>query len=123
LTNGVTIVNVQFKKGILEICVLVLLEKKDCYGYELVQKISNKIEISEGSMYPLLRRLTKEGYFTTYIQESSGGPARKYYRLTKQGREYLHEQMREWKEFSDAVNELIEEGIGSEETTIFRKSR
>jgi len=107
-------VNVQFKKGILEICVLVLLEKKDCYGYELVQKISNKIEISEGSMYPLLRRLTKEGYFTTYFQESSGGPARKYYRLTEQGREYLHEQMREWKEFSDAVNELIEEGIGSE---------
>ena len=106
--------NVQFKKGILEICVLVLLEKKDCYGYELVQKISNKIEISEGSMYPLLRRLTKEGYFTTYFQESSGGPARKYYRLTEQGREYLHEQMREWKEFSDAVNELIEEGIGSE---------
>src|SRR5699024_4205117 len=113
-TNGVTIVNIQFKKGILEICVLVLLKKKDCYGYELGQKISNKIEISEGSMYQLLRRLTKEGYFTTYFQESSGGPARKYYRLTEQGREYLHEQMREWKAFSNVVNELIEEGVGSE---------
>lgn len=112
--NGVTTVNVQFKKGILEICVLVLLDKKDCYGYELVQKISDKIEISEGSMYPLLRRLTKEGYFTTYFQESSGGPARKYYRLTKQGRDYLHEQMQEWKEFSKAVNELIKEGVSGE---------
>ncbi|MBM7599563.1 PadR family transcriptional regulator PadR [Virgibacillus halotolerans] len=106
--------NVQFKKGILEICVLVLLDKQDRYGYELVQKISDKIEISEGSMYPLLRRLTKEGYFTTYFQESTGGPARKYYKLTEQGRNYLHEQMQEWKEFSRAVNQLIEEGVSNE---------
>ncbi|MEN1968060.1 PadR family transcriptional regulator [Lentibacillus sp. N15] len=102
--------NVQFKKGILEICVLVLLEKKDCYGYELVQRISDKIEISEGSIYPLLRRLTKEKYFTTYLQESSEGPSRKYYKLTSQGKDYLHEQMEEWREFTNAVNELIEEG-------------
>ncbi|MGY0693416.1 PadR family transcriptional regulator [Virgibacillus sp. FSP13] len=106
--------NVQFKKGILEICVLVLLDKQDRYGYELVQKISDKIEISEGSMYPLLRRLTKDGYFTTYLQESSEGPSRKYYKLTDQGRDYLHEQMREWKEFSNAVNQLIKEGVSSE---------
>lgn len=106
--------NAQFKKGILEICVLVLLEKQDRYGYELVKKISDKIEISEGSMYPLLRRLTKEGYFTTYLQESSGGPSRKYYKITEQGRDYLHEQMQEWKDFSHAVNQLIEEGVNSE---------
>lgn len=106
--------NVQFKKGILEICVLVLLDNKDCYGYELVQKVSDKIEISEGSMYPLLRRLTKEGYFTTYFQESSEGPARKYYRMTDKGRDYLHEQIKEWKDFSNAVNELIEEGVNLE---------
>jgi PadR family transcriptional regulator PadR len=112
--NGVTIMNVQFKKGILEICVLVLLDKQDRYGYELVREISDKIEISEGSMYPLLRRLTKEGYFTTYFQESSGGPARKYYKLTKRGKDYLHEQMLEWKEFSSAVNQLIEEGVSNE---------
>ncbi|MGR5970444.1 PadR family transcriptional regulator [Bacillus paranthracis] len=63
--------NVQFKKGVLELCVLVLLDKQDRYGYELVRSISNRIEISEGSVYPLLRRLTKEEYFTTYLQESS----------------------------------------------------
>lgn len=102
--------NVQFKKGILEICVLVLLEQKDCYGYELVQNISAKIEISEGSIYPLLRRLTKEKYFTTYLQESREGPSRKYYTLTAKGKDYLHEQMKQWKEFTNAVNELIEEG-------------
>lgn len=106
--------NVQFKKGILEICVLVLLNKRDRYGYELVREISNKIEISEGSMYPLLRRLTKEGYFTTYFQESTGGPARKYYTLTDQGQDYLQEQLKQWKAFSSAVNQLIEEGGNNE---------
>ncbi|MFD2210422.1 PadR family transcriptional regulator [Virgibacillus halophilus] len=102
--------NVQFKKGILEICVLVLLDKKDRYGYELVQKISENVEISEGSIYPLLRRLTKEGFFTTYLQESTGGPSRKYYKLTDTGRKHLRDQMQEWKEFSSAVNQLIEDG-------------
>jgi len=104
-------VNVQFKKGVLNLCVLVLLDKQDRYGYELVQKISDQISISEGSVYPLLRRLTKEGYFTTYLQESTEGPPRKYYTLTDAGREYLHEQLNEWKIFTDGVNTLIEEGV------------
>ncbi|WP_102693469.1 PadR family transcriptional regulator [Rummeliibacillus pycnus] len=102
--------NVQFKKGVLELCVLVLLDKQDRYGYELVHKISNQIEISEGSVYPLLRRLTKEEYFTTYLQESSEGPSRKYYRLTDKGREYLHELIDDWGKFSNGVNQLIKEG-------------
>lgn len=102
--------NVQFKKGVLELCVLVLLEQKDRYGYELVQEISNQIEISEGSVYPLLRRLTKEGYFTTYLQESTEGPSRKYYKLTDVGKEYLQQLLTEWKEFSNGVNKLIEGG-------------
>lgn len=101
----------QFKKGVLELCVLVLLDKQDCYGYELVQKISDQIEISEGSVYPLLRRLTKEEYFTTYLQESSEGPSRKYYRLTDKGRKYLYELIEEWNEFSNGVNQLIKEGV------------
>lgn len=103
--------NVQFKKGVLELCVLVLLDKQDRYGYELVQKISDQIEISEGSVYPLLRRLTKEEYFTTYLQESSEGPSRKYYRLTDKGRKYLYELIAEWNEFSSGVNQLIKEGV------------
>ncbi|MBE1555388.1 PadR family transcriptional regulator [Sporosarcina limicola] len=103
--------NVQFKKGVLNLCVLVLLDKQDRYGYELVQKISDQISISEGSVYPLLRRLTKEGYFTTYLQESTEGPPRKYYKLTDTGREYLHKQLDEWRNFTDGVNTLIEEGV------------
>ncbi|PDM37807.1 PadR family transcriptional regulator [Bacillus cereus] len=98
--------NVQFKKGVLELCVLVLLDKQDRYGYELVRSISNRIEISEGSVYPLLRRLTKEEYFTTYLQESSEGPSRKYYTLTDKGRTYLYQLLREWNEFSQGVNQF-----------------
>ncbi|WP_172371946.1 PadR family transcriptional regulator [Sporosarcina jiandibaonis] len=103
--------NVQFKKGVLNLCVLVLLDKQDRYGYELVQKISNQISISEGSVYPLLRRLTKEGYFTKYLQESTEGPPRKYYKLTDTGRTYLHEQLEEWRSFTEGVNTLIEESV------------
>lgn len=103
--------NVQFKKGVLELCVLVLLDKQDRYGYELVQSISQQIAISEGAVYPLLRRLTKDGYFTTYLKESNEGPPRKYYKLTIEGRSYLHRLLEEWDAFTKGVNHLIEEGV------------
>lgn len=106
--------NVQFKKGVLELCVLVLLDKQERYGYELVQKISEQIDISEGSVYPLLRRLTKEGYFATYLKESTEGPPRKYYRLTDSGRTYLYDLLQEWQEFTNGVNQLIKEGVNDD---------
>jgi len=107
-------VNIQFKKGVLELCVLVLLEKQDCYGYELVQKISSRIDISEGTVYPLLRRLTKERYCTTYLKESTEGPPRKYYTLTEEGRLYHQELLDEWHKFTRGVNQLIKEGDSGE---------
>ncbi|WP_195939605.1 PadR family transcriptional regulator [Romboutsia sp. 1001713B170131_170501_G6] len=100
--------NTQFRKGVLEICVLALISKKDMYGYEIVQNISKVIEVNEGTIYPILRRLTKEGYFDTYILESSEGPARKYYKLTDLGKENLNKLIIEWKDFVKAVNILIE---------------
>lgn len=106
--------NIQFKKGALELCVLVLLNKKDYYGYELVRKVSDQIEISEGTIYPLLRRLSKEKYVTTYLQESSEGPSRKYYKLTDEGRSTLNEMLDEWKEFTQAVNNLIDDQEGDD---------
>jgi PadR family transcriptional regulator PadR len=99
--------NIQFKKGVLELCVLVVLCSRDYYGYELVQAISNNIDIAEGTIYPLLRRLTKEGYFTTYIQESAEGPARKYYRITDKGRIYQARLLEDWHKFIGGVNALI----------------
>lgn len=100
--------NPQFKKGVLNLCVLALLEQKDMYGYELVQAISTQIEISEGSVYPLLRRLTKDGLFTTYLMESTEGPPRKYYKITEQGIEQLNSLRNEWESFISGVNTLIQ---------------
>ena len=99
--------NVQFKKGALELCVLTIVERDDCYGYELTEKISQYIDISEGSIYTLLRRLTKEMYFTTYLVESREGPSRKYYQLTDKGKDYLSELRMQWQEFSKGVNDLL----------------
>lgn len=100
--------NTQFKKGVLEICVLALVLKKDMYGYEIVQNISKIIEVNEGTIYPLLRRLTKENYFETYIMESTEGPARKYYRITASGITFFNNTKKEWLEFVTAVNLLLE---------------
>jgi PadR family transcriptional regulator PadR len=105
-------VNVQFKKGVLELCVLVLVAQKDRYGYELVASISEKFHIAEGTVYPLLRRLTTEGFFITYLAESQEGPPRKYYQLTDKGRRYMNDLVLEWKIFTRGVNQIIEEGIG-----------
>jgi len=99
--------NIQFKKGVLELCVLVILCRKDTYGYELVQTISRNVDIAEGTVYPLLRRLMKEGYFTSYIQESAEGPARKYYQITEKGRKYQDVLREEWTRFTAGVNKLI----------------
>ena len=99
--------NIQFKKGVLELCVLSMLKDGDKYGYELADAIGSHIEISEGTMYPLLRRLKNEGYFEDYLVESAVGPARKYYRLTDKGRQTQSELEREWRVFSGKVDDLI----------------
>lgn len=102
--------NIQFKKGVLELCVLALLDEKDRYGYELVNEISKNILISEGTIYPLLRRLKDEGYFTTYLQESQEGPPRKYYKITELGRKTKDELVNEWLLFVEGINKVIKEG-------------
>ena len=79
--------NTQFKKGVLELCVLSLLKQGDKYGYELADTVGKQIDISEGTIYPLLKRLRAEGYFEVYLKESTSGPARKYYKLTPKGKD------------------------------------
>lgn len=101
--------NIQFKKGVLELCVLSILDRKDCYGYELVSDISENIAISEGTIYPLLRRLKKDGFVTTYLQESQEGPPRKYYKLTDEGKKAKEELKSEWFAFVNVVGEFLKE--------------
>ncbi len=102
--------NSQFKKGIMELCVLSLVKSRDYYGYELVEEISKKVDIAEGTVYPILRRLTQEGYFETYLQESSSGPPRKYYRISKLGKTAQAELLTQWKEFNKNINSLLKAG-------------
>ena len=77
------------------------------YGYEISELISRKIEISDGTVYPILRKLKADGLLKTYLSEESAGPPRKYYSLTESGRKELKSAVQEWKDFSDAVNSMI----------------
>lgn len=99
--------NAQFKKGALELCVLAILSEGDCYGYDLVTQISEHISITEGTIYPLLRRLKDDGQVETYLQESSSGPPRKYYRITEHGREILASSTQEWNDFVAGVYSIL----------------
>lgn len=107
MRNEVNSLNVQLKKGALELCVLTLLRQGEKYGYELAEAISGEISISEGTIYPLLRRLRNEGYFEVTLRESPEGPPRKYYRLTQKGVQTQESLYAEWKDFSHKVNYLI----------------
>jgi PadR family transcriptional regulator, regulatory protein PadR len=102
--------NTQFKKGILELCILSIVKNRDYYGYELVEEISKRIEVAEGTVYPILRRLTVDGFFETYLRESNEGPPRKYYRITAVGRASQAELISQWKEFNKNVNSLLKLG-------------
>ena len=83
--------NSQFKRGIIEMCVMKIISRKDMYGFELIENISQEIEVNENTIYPILRRLTKQGLFDTYTESMSIGAPRKYYKLTEHGTEKLQE--------------------------------
>lgn len=106
--------NSQYKKGVLELCVLSLLDKQDCYGYDVSEYLSRHIEIADGTVYPILRKLKSDGFVTTYLSEESGGPPRKYYSLTKTGREEFLSQKSDWLTFVESIANLLEGEIESE---------
>lgn len=99
--------NSQLKRGTLELCALSVVNRGDCYGYELVARVSDCIEVTEGTIYPLMKRLKDGGMIESYIVESSEGPPRKYYRITEKGKEELERLSKEWFEFTESVNALL----------------
>lgn len=101
--------NTQFKKGVLELIVLDAVNRKDMYGYELVLEVSKVVDVNDGTIYPLLKRLTNERYFDTYLVDSKEGPARKYYQMTPLGSKRLKELKTSWQSFADSVNEFLKE--------------
>ncbi len=87
--------DVQLKRGLLESCVLSLLSREDSYGYQLIKDISGVIEISESTLYPILRRLESAQCLRIYTREHDGR-LRKYYTITQAGRERIDEFLTDW---------------------------
>jgi PadR family transcriptional regulator PadR len=100
---------VQLKKGVLEMCVLALLSKGDNYAYEIAARMADAVGMGEGTIYPLMRRMQNDDLVTTYLQESASGPPRKYYKLTKAGVVALKAQRAEWDAFETAVAKILGE--------------
>lgn len=97
----------QLKKGVLEMVVLSKIAAKDSYGYDIYQEINHYMSISESTIYPILRKLTKEGLCSTYLRESNEGPPRKYFRITRHGATRLSELKLDWNKFEKVVNNMI----------------
>ncbi len=98
----------QLRKGMLELCILNDIRNREMYGYEIVRTL-RRIEgliISEGAIYPILSRLRRQGLVETSIKESPDGPARKYYKLTKQGEEMISQMNAHWQAISNATDSI-----------------
>ncbi len=102
--------NAQFKRGIIELCVLSQLVPSDMYGYQVISDISKHLDVNENTIYPILRRLTQDGYFDTYLEESNLGAPRKYYKMTPSGFEYYLALRDEWDQFIGGVYEILNQG-------------
>jgi PadR family transcriptional regulator, regulatory protein PadR len=100
-------IQIQLKKGVLELCVLSLLKRGDSYAYEIASKLTNGIGMGEGTIYPLMRRMQSDRLVKTYLVESASGPPRKYYSLTSAGLAALEAQRAEWTAFESAVRKLL----------------
>ncbi len=97
----------QMRKGILEFCILSLINEREMYVSDLIDELKKgKLDVVEGTLYPLLTRL-KNGEFLSYRwEESTGGPPRKYYQMTEKGKLFLAELQNTWKNLTDSVNQI-----------------
>ena len=106
----------EYKKGFLEICILKSLVKEDSYGYQIIKAILPYVEVSESTLYPILKRLEKNECLTTYTEEYNGR-LRKYYQITEAG----HEKLKEFKELWPELNKMFKYILGGKKKWV-RKS-
>lgn len=109
----------QVRKGSLELCILAVIKEKSIYAFELIQELE-KIEslvLTEGTIYPLLKRLQNDELISSFWVESDNGPPRKYYQITEKGKEFFDEMSKEWIKFTQAINNILkrseENGYGT----------
>ncbi|MRG87299.1 PadR family transcriptional regulator [Salinibacillus xinjiangensis] len=103
--------NRELVKGSTSLLLLQLLLERDMYGYELVKEMDKRsdhqFQIKEGTLYPALHKLEKQAYIECYWQEQPKGPARRYYKITEQGKEVLQEKQDEWQRYVQVMNKVI----------------
>ncbi len=109
---------VQLRKGTLELCMLALLTNEERYGYQIAQGLTESagLAVREGTIYPLLSRLQREGLVEAQWRESPAGPPRKYYHLTPAGRQVFEAQASTWENITRAVNAILEEARNGKST-------
>ena len=100
-------IQIQLKKGVLELCVLALLSRGDSYAYEIASRLGNGVGMGEGTIYPLMRRMQNDGWVSTYLRESANGPSRKYYKLTAAGRKQLIRETSQWRKLAAAIGRVL----------------
>ena len=96
----------QLTAPLLDACVLGIVNKEDSYGYTLTQKMRQVVDISESTLYPVLRRLQKSGHLRTY-DEPFGGRNRRYYAITEEGKVLLSHYADEWQIYKEKIDELV----------------
>ena len=101
--------DIQLKRGMLDVCVLAAIKDEDSYGYQIIKDMKPFVTISESTLYPVLRRLQKGEYLEVYDRQFDGRN-RRYYKVTESGRTQLAMYQKEWKEYSGKISELFEGG-------------
>ncbi len=100
-------IKTQMRKGVLEYCILSILKREDAYVSELIEALKKaELIVVEGTLYPMLTRLKNADFLEYRWEESTGGPPRKYYSLTKKGENFLEELSKTWKSLETSVNKL-----------------
>ncbi len=104
---------IQMRKGLLELCILAVLQREDGYGYSIVQRLKQvpDLTMNEGTVYPILQRLHREGCLSTYRMPSENGPPRRWFQLTDSGRVRLEQMTLRWQRMHQGVDLLLRAGL------------
>lgn len=99
----------EVRRGIVEMCVLAVLQDQEGYGYEILERLRSEadLELTESTIYPLLARLSKDGMLLIRVAKSPNGPQRRYYRLTTEGQRRLAQMIQHWNSINESVTKLL----------------
>lgn len=107
--------DIQLKRGLLDVCVLAAIKNEDSYGYKIIKDMKPYIELSESTLYTILKRLESANMLTVHTAEH-GGRLRKYYHITGEGLKRIEDFKKEWNEISSIYRFVIKEDTGNDET-------